>query len=357
MSEDLKATIRELSEIYDKDSDDTFVSLYFSEGLDTKFVERRKKAIGSILRGDLLDNFNKSMKSIELELRNIPKGSTVVFSSSKNNFLKSIVLPVKVENTFIVDSSPYLRPLARVMDEWESFNLVLVNSNFAKIFSVSFGEIQNSKKLSADIMNKHKKGGCSQARFNRLRRGAIHSFLKEVVEELEKRSDKQIIVAGPGTAKNQFIDLLPKALQDKIIDTIDIDIQDENKLLKESIHLISEKEKRESSEAVSHLKQEILRDGLAVYGVEETMNAVKNGQVELLIIQKDFKLSGWICEKCQVVGEGAKSTCPYCENNASQVDVLEEILEFAERTDTEIEFTEDEQIADLGHIGGILRYK
>ena len=151
--------------------------------------------------------------------------------------------------------------------------------------------------------------------------------------------------------------MLPKNLQDKIIDTIDIDIQDENKLLKESIHLISEKEKRESSEAVAHLKEEILKDGLAVYGVEETMQAVKNGQVELLIIQKDFKLPGWICEKCQVVGEGSTSDCPYCKSNVSEVDVLEEILEFAERTDAEVEFTDDEEISDLGHIGAILRYK
>jgi len=357
MSENLEETIRELSEIYDKESDDAFISLYFSEGIDTKFVERRKKAISSILKGELLNNFKKSMESIESELKHKTHGGIAVFASSKNNFLKSITLPVKVENTLIVDSSPYLRPLARLLDEWESFNLVLVNSNSAKIYSVSFGEIQDSKKLSADIMNKHKKGGCSQARFNRLRRGAIHSFFTEVVEELEKIADKQIIVAGPGTAKNQFIEMLPKNIQDKIIDVIDIDIQDENKLLKESVQLISEKEKRESGEVVKHLKQEILKDGLAVYGAEETMQAVKNGQVEILIIEKDFKLPGWICEHCQIVGEGSEVKCPYCGNKISQVDVLEEILEFAERTDAEIEFTDDEEISNLGHIAGILRYK
>jgi len=244
-----------------------------------------------------------------------------------------------------------------MIDEWETFSLILVNTNSAKIYSVSFGEIADSKKLSADIMNKHKKGGWSQARFNRLRRGAIHSFFTEVVEELEKRADDQIIVAGPGTAKNKFIEMLPQHLNEKVIDLIDIDISDENKLLKESIHLMSEKEQRESSEAVKHLKQEILKDGLAVYGPMETLEAVQNGQVELLIIEKDYKLPGWICENCQAVREGTADKCPYCNNNTSKVDVIEEILEFAERTDAEIEFTDDEEIKDLGHVGGILRYK
>jgi len=39
------------------------------------------------------------------------------------------------------------------------------------------------------------------------------------------------------------------------------------------------------------------------------------------------------------------------------VDVIEEIIEFAERTDADIEFTDDEEISNLGHIGAILRFK
>lgn len=357
MTDEIEGFVRDLSEIYDPDSNDTYVSLYFSEGIDTKFIEKRKRAIKSILKGELLDNFNKSMNVIEGEIKQKQKGSIAVFASNKHNFFKIIKLPMKIKNTLIIDSSPYIRPLARVLDEWESFTLVLVSTNFAKIYTINLGQVEGSKKLSADIMNKHKKGGCSQARFNRLRRGAIKHFLKEVVEELQERADSQIIIAGPGTTKIQFIDMLPKDLNDKIIDIIDIDVEDEDKLLKQSIHLISEKEKRQSNEAVDHLKQEILRDGLAVYGVEETLRAVKNGQVELLIIEKDLKLPGWICENCQVAREGVNAHCPYCNSKTSQVDVLEEILEFAERTDAEIEFTRSEEIKNLGHIGAILRFK
>ena len=262
-----------------------------------------------------------------------------------------------MQNLLIVDSSPYIRPLARIQDEWESFTLLLISSNFAKIFSVSIGRVENTKKLSADIINKHKKGGCSQARFNRIRKGAIHAFLSEVVEALQKRSDERIIVGGPGTTKNQFIDILPKRLKEKIVDVIDIDIDDEQKLFRESFHIITEREQRESDMAVQHLKQEILKDGLAVYGLSETLDAVKNGQVELLIIEKNYKPRGWICENCQVVEEGISKTCPYCGNKTSEVDILEEILEFANRTDANIEFTDNEEISNLGHVGAILRYK
>lgn len=357
MKEDINGFIRELSELYDTDSNDTYVSLYFNKNSDSKFLQRRIKACKAILKGEELKNFTETIdKMEEVFKKNIGK-NVAIFSSSKYNFLKHISLPMKVENLLVVDSSPYLRPLARIEDEWESFTLLLVNTNYAKIFSVSMGEVESTKKLSADIMNRHKKGGQSQARFNRLRRGAIHAFLSEVIEALQKLADEKIILAGPGQAKLQLKDMLPKNLSEKIIETIDIDVDDEKELLKKSFNIVSENEKYESLEAVQHLKEEILKDGLAVYGVKETLDAVKNGQVELLIIQKDKKLAGWICEQCQVVGTNSKKHCPHCGKNISQVDVLEEILEFAERTDAKIEFTDSEDLADLGFIGAILRYK
>jgi len=357
MQENLKTVIKELSEIYDKENQDTFLSLYLTESLDQKFLQRRKKACRSILKGRELANFNETIKNIEVFFKKNTHKNLAVFSSKKYNYNKFLPLSVKLENLLVVDSSPYIRPLARILDEWESYTLILLNTNSAKIFSISMGKVDDIKKISKDIINKHKKGGWSQARFNRLRKGAINSFFKDVVLLLEKISDEKIIISGPGTAKNKFIDMLPQNLRDKVIDIIDISIEDENKLIEQSLQLVSENEKKESIEAVKHLKSEILKDGLAVYGVEETLQAVKNGQVELLIIEKNYNLKGWICEHCQYVGEGAKRTCPYCGKKTSEVDVLEEILEFAERTDAEVEFTDSEEISDLGHIGGILRYK
>lgn len=357
MTKNLNDFIRELSEIYDPKSNDSFVSLYYSRGYDTKFIDRRVRAIQSVFKGDELQNFNKTIIQIKTVLKQHPNENIAIFASYKNNFKKHVILPMNIENSLIVDSSPYLRPLARIFDEWESFTLLLVSSNFAKIYSIYLGKVEDTKKISKDIMNKHKKGGWSQARFNRLRKGAIHSFYKEVIEELKERADELIIIAGPGTAKNELIQMLPQKLKNRIVDVIDINIHDENRLLKESIHLISEKEKRKSHEAVKHLKQEILKDGLYSYGIEETLKSVKNGQVELLIIEKKYKIRGWICEHCQSVGEGIKKICSYCGDNTSEVDVLEEIIEFAERTNAEIEFTDDEEIKNLGHIGAILRYK
>jgi len=353
MSENLSEFTRKLSEVYDPDSEDNFVSLYINRVVDKKFIYRRIKACESILKGDELKNFTNTVKDILDVLKKNTGDNIAILASHKHNF----PLHIKVENLMIVDSSPYLRPLARLQDEWESFTLLLISSNYAKIFSVSMGKVERTKKLSADIMNKHKKGGWSQARFNRLRRGAIHAFFSEVEGALQKRADERIILAGPGQAKLQFREMLPKNLKDNVVDIIDIDINDEVELVKKSKHIISEKEELKSQEAVKLLKAEILKDGLAAYGIKETLDAVRNGQVELLLVEKNYTPRGWICENCQIVKEGIQRLCPCCGKKTSEVDIIEEILEFAERTDAGVEFTDDKELANLGHVGAILRFK
>lgn len=357
MTDDINKFIRELSEIYDPDSNETYVSLYYNKKSYRKFINRRINACKTILKKDNLKNFIETVKIIQDTLKQNIGNNVAIFASHKYNFLRYISIPIEVKNQLIVDSSPYIRPLARLHDEWESFTLLLLSSNYAKIFSVSLGKVDDIKKLSADIMNKHKKGGMSQMRFNRLRRGSINKFLSEVVKALQKRADKQIIIAGPGNAKKLFFDMISKELKNKIVDIIDISIDDEKELLKKSIHIIYEKEENKSHYAVQNLKDEILKDGLAIYGIKDTFLATKNGQVDLLIIEKDRKLLGWICENCQIIGEGIKNSCPNCGKKTSKIDILEEILEFAERTDAKIEFTDDKEISSLGHIGAILRFR
>ena len=354
---DLSELIRELSEIYDPDSRDTYVSIYINKDKNVKFLERREKACKSLLSGEEQKNFTNTMEEIK-EFLNKNAGNTLaIFASHKHHFLTYAHLPIEINNSLIVDSSPYIRPLARIQDEWESFTLILLNSHYAKIFSVSLGSVDREKNLSSNIMNKHRKGGMSQARFQRLRKGAIHAFFSEVEEALEKIADKQIVLAGPGQAKLQFQDMLSKHLAERIVEVIDIDIDDEQQLLKESARLISKREEQKSHDAVQQLKSEILKDGLAAYGLDDTLQAVKNGQVELLIVEKDYKLKGCLCEHCQIVRAGHVKDCPMCGRPTSEVDVIEEIIEFAERTDADIEFTDDEEISNLGHVGAILRFK
>lgn len=349
-------SLPELIEIYDKDNLKTFVSLYL-DGKDEQFIQRREKVIQSILKHDELKNFLKTMDKIKTYLKKNKVANHAIFASDKNNFFKTITFPVNVKNSLIVDVSPYIHQIAELADEWQAYTLVLLNSNHAKIFSFSCGEINTEKDISADIMNKHKKGGMSQARFQRLRKGNIHAFLTEVAEALQKIAHDNIILAGPGETKKQFRSMMSLMLQKGVIAEANVDINDEYGLFKETREIMSEKGKQEHRQLLELIQTEILKNGLAIYGLKDTLTAVKNGQVEALLVEKDVKQKGWICERCQLIEEGILPLCPACGKKTSEVDIVEEIIKIAERTGAIVEFSQDESLKKIGPVVGLLRFK
>ena len=96
MTKNLNDFIRELSEIYDPKSNDSFVSLYYSRGYDTKFIDRRVRAIQSVFKGDELQNFNKTISQIKTVLKQHPNENIAIFASYKNNFKKHVILPMNI---------------------------------------------------------------------------------------------------------------------------------------------------------------------------------------------------------------------------------------------------------------------
>lgn len=366
--------LKELSLVYD--THDVFLTAYFpvtKRELDLflPFFERRISAMEKALEpGTLLDNLRKTVSIVEPWLSRKPiKGeqSRAIFASASKDFLDIYRLPLPVEKAVILDTSPFIKPLALLRDDHYNYGIVLLDSHRACLISVSTGTITEESCMSKDIMNKHKKGGQSQMRFQRLRKGAIQQFLSQVAEDVEKTFYKEttkywrgLLIAGPGTTKKELKEILPHHLQQDVIDMVDMEYEvNRGKLLEQTEALAMEDEASQGHERVQALMGAVFRGEGAVYGAEEVTNAVKNGRVAVLILQREKSLPGFICESCQLLFDTVPPDhkCKYCNTDLSQVDMVEEILEFAERTDAEVEFVQDEPFLEkVGGIAALLRY-
>ncbi len=344
--------LHDLAEIYDPESRNTYISLYH-DGQDHKFLRRRTKEIRRALEGEERENFDATMEQIHayLDGHGSPRA---IFASDRHDFWYAMQPTVSPDNALIVDSSPYIRPLAALADEWRAFSLLLLNHHHARLYDVSCSEVAVQDELSTQIQSKHSKGGWSQARFQRIRTGAINRFFDNVTAELP---DGPLILAGPGEAKNELYNRLPGHVQERVVAVIDTEMDDERSLLDASLTEATAHEQRHHDELLARLKKEVLTDGLAAYGTEAVQRAARNGQVEVLLVEKGYRLPGWICERCQLVHPGTATTCSNCGSPMSKVDMVEEIIEFAERTDAAIEFLDSEALENFGHLAALLRYR
>jgi peptide chain release factor subunit 1 len=363
--------LRSLSDI--TDDRDVHLSVYLPTGskgderANEGFLESRIKAIRNVVSGDIEEDFGRTLSMVSDLLLHDPvpgERGRVVFASAPSGLLQVHRTAIEPERVLVLDNSPFIMPLARLMDDYEDYGIILFDSQRAKVYTVRSKTIAQVDGSRIDLMNKHKKGGMSQKRFNRLRRGAMDRFVKEVVEDLDRveglRDIEQFVVAGPGPEKKQLLDALPKHLRDKVIGTMDVDMDvHRDQLEKHTEVLAIAHERAEESSALEDLKVAIYKDELGALGVEEVRDALLAGRVQTLLCLVDLSMVKQICERCKrITGPaGSEGRCPSCGGPTSAADVMEELYEMAESTSAELEVVDDSPfLEEVGGVAAILRY-
>ncbi|MDW7731970.1 MAG: Vms1/Ankzf1 family peptidyl-tRNA hydrolase [Methanolobus sp.] len=363
--------IRKLAEVYAEQ--DVHLSVYLpvngreNEHLNRIFVDSRIKAIKNVLSPELRSEFEKTFEMVENSVFKAAvsgEKGRVIFACSSESFLHVYRLAVEPERSFVLDTSPFLLPLARLRADYEDYGVLLVDSKEARFVCVRSDIPEEKKRLSTDLMNKHKKGGWSQMRFNHLRKETMKSFFREVAENVKGTCDnlqtKGLVIAGPGDAKQQLLKMLPKDVQQHVLDLIDVPMDiSGNELVEAGNAVLHETGLSTSRKMAEELKNEILRGGLGVSGMEDVREALQSGRVNVLLILKGSSVPGWICERCQNLQANARppKKCDRCEGSTSTVDVVEELYELAQRTDARVEFVEKEDFLDSDEVvGALLRY-
>jgi peptide chain release factor subunit 1 len=365
----LNVDIRKLSEIHDIEP--TFISLYLNIEKDfDDFLNSREQAIrGALAEKTRLKNiFYENMQKVRTHLtENIAslqrKGvrGIAIFHSKPMDFFEAHPIPMEVENAMIVDSSPYIRPMAKFLEEYEDFGIILLDHNHARIYLVKAGEIAETERLHEEIFHHHKKGGFSQMRFQRKRDGELVHFYKDIAEQATKVFEgvkiRRLIVAGQSDAKKNFIPYLPKFYQDKIIAVLNIETEtpDED-VVKDAFPVFFEKEREEEIALVEEFMGAVMKGENAAYGLADVLERTKNGRAERILINMGFKSPGYKCEADNVM-KLRPGSCDLCGGNLLQVDAVEELVEWAQQSSAKVEFiAENESLETLGGVGAFLRW-
>jgi peptide chain release factor subunit 1 len=346
----------------EKGEADDFLTIYLTVNIrdDRPHIASRLKTMAKAMPNELEEAFSKTRIMAQSGLTAVPiKGERgrIIFASEQRAILHVYRLGVELEPLVVWERSPFLLPLARLRKDYEDYGLLLIDSQEARLFFVRSGMTVEMEKRSIDLMNKHKKGGWSQMRFNRLRRGAIKAFLAEVVQDLESldlREIKGLVVAGPGEAKGQFVEMLPPSWKSKVIGVVDIAMQTPSgDLVKLGNEVVSNERSQEKALA-QKLRDALLKGRPVAYGLAEVGEALKAGRVNYLLLLNSFALPQMICKRCHFHGEG--ETCPTCGGQIQALS-LEELYQQAERPGAEVILVEEDAFLDsIGGIGAMLRY-
>lgn len=307
-----------------------------------------------------------------------------------------VIVPPEPINIYLYrcNSRFHIEYLRELIKEKETYGVILIDSSEATYATIRSRRLEIVDEITSGIPGKHRAGGQSARRFERIREAQLQEFFKRAAEYAEKiflpiEDLKGIIIGGPGPTKYEFEKggYLDYRLKEKIIAIVDTAYTDEQgvkEILEKSSEIMRNVRCVEERRIVQRFLYEIGHDtGLATYGEKEVRRALEDGLIDILLLSEALETTR-VTIKCLSCGYTHHETmkrnevpgfsqsligrpCPKCGASTLEVaeekDLIDELAELAEAAGSRVEIispeTEEGQmlLKSFGGIAAILRYK
>jgi len=341
--------------------------------------ERKKKAYLSRFKNmvkEIREKYNKCKEDfakIESFLqgeRESFKKSIVIYSCVKKDLWIRYDLNASVKDALVINRTPYTNPLLDLLDNYQKYGVLLVDKRTARVFLVFLGDIEEYGMVHhGDVPGKHKKGGwfaLAEKRYERHIDYHVKMHLKDVLEKfdsfLKDKNVRRLIVAGPDEAISELMDMLSDEIKQKIVGRAYLEkYASKEDVLEKVLPIVEQYERSKESETVSELITRVLKNDNAVSGVDDVFRYLRDKRVMKLVIAKDYRVDGFVCQNCGFATTQTVECCMECGSCVMKVDnLIEKATEIALKQAALIEVVKDEKdrlrLIDYGGIGAFLRF-
>ena len=353
-------------------------------------------------RKNVQDAIERVMQRLKLFKQPPPTGLVIFCGAIPQNGLGSermetyVLVPPKPINVYFYrcDSRFHIEPLMELFREKETYGIIIIDVNEATIATLQGRRMEVIKELTSGIPGKHRAGGQSARRFERIREAAVNDYFKRVGghanEIFSQITDlKGIIIGGPGPTKYDFEkgEYLNYMLKGKIIATLDTSYVGRTgvkEIIEKSGEILRGVRYAEEKKIVQRFLYEIGHDtGMAAYGEDEVRRNLKEGLVDTLLLTERLNLTyfKFKCKTCgysedrildnseaaKIGGDTSQMQCPKCLNSTftfeEKKDLQDMLIDEAEKSGVNVEIisTETEEGVMLkesfGGIAAVLRYR
>jgi peptide chain release factor subunit 1 len=343
------------------------LSLYLTNKESYGGLKGRIDTIRALLSDDAAEteHFEENLKLVEKWLSEHvwETDGVCLFVCWALDYVQAYPLTVAVPDLLWMDSSPYIRPLAELQDEYENFVVVAADNTASRIFFVTSARADQDARIKGDIKNNVKKGGWSQKRYERRRINDLVHYSKEIVDILTEMDQKEkfdrIFLVGSQETMVQIESALTPPLAAKLAGTKNVDFSaGDDQIFDSAFDLFFVAEREAEAKLWDKIKNEYCKGGLAVTGPEDVLKAAAVGRVEKIAVTRDAKLAGTRCRDCENLSAGELEKCKVCGSaDVFPVDLVNELVELLALSSAEADFVDPIQgLSEAGEVAALLRY-
>ena len=346
--------------------DRAFLSLYYSGKDGWEHELKRLEKNKTLLKGQAeeREHLERNLDLLETELKGTPGrfGNVAAFACWLLDFCEVYILPVPVPGLARIDSSAFIRPLAELQDEYESYAVVVADNTSAKVYLVASNLAEDAASIKGNIKNQVKVGGWSQQRYKRRRDKQLHHYAKAIAHELleldKENAFRRVLMVGSKETLRAIRTALPSQVANKAVVDKALDLGKPDDFIESELCELFAQQEIESEQALwAAIRNEYLGNGLATMGIEDVLKAAEQGRAEKVLAQRDYKPEGIRCRSCEHLQVEAAPCLECGSEDCFEVGLVNELVELLTRSGAEIDFCAPiPGLQEAGHIGALLRY-
>jgi rubrerythrin len=192
----------------------------------------------------------------------------------------------------------------------------------------------------------------------------VRRFWRRAAEEaaslLRDQGIGRLIIAGPEEAAHAVRELLPEFARKTVVSLVPVrSSAGPDEIRERTLPVALAEERRREAELVAQILNDAARGAGAVVGPADTIAALRRGQVQTVVADRDVNAEVWYCANCGFTSKTEVRRCPVCGAPVARVRLAEILPLLARRTGARLELADGPAAAALrphDGIGGVLRY-
>jgi peptide chain release factor subunit 1 len=268
--------------------------------------------------------------------------SLALFCSGPDELFEVIQLARPVPARVVIEPIPHVEPMIVALQS-RQWLVALINRRTARLLAGSPERLSEQERREDNVRGQAEIGGWSQANYERSAEEEALNHLRAVADTVNRRWRAErfdrVALGGPQEVVARFEEMLSDEVRSHLVpEKVDVDITSatESQVRAAVEAIVVEDERRGEAEALERLS-DALGTGRGVTGIEDTLQALNERRVQLLLLSPSFDGRGRRCPTCgMLVGEDTRR-CPADGTNTDEVeDIREAAVEAAIAQDAEI---------------------
>ncbi len=286
-----------------------------------------------------------------------------IFSSRGSHLLEAVRLTKPVEPLAIVDTIPWLEPLAGTISPG-SWGVAIVSRRAARLLRGGPAGLTEFAAITDQLHRRHAQGGWSQARFQRGIDEQVAAHVRRVADRLLRAHHRSpfdhLVIACADELRALVAHSLDSDLQGVLVGIVGRDLEQApvERIAAIVAPLVEHAKRERERKLLAQIEEGLGTGGRAAAGLDEVLAMFEQRRVAALLVSRREAIGARLCPVCGRLSTGDGRTCPLDGAALAPVDALEWVVDEAAKQAAQVMVVRDdcEWLRDHGGIAALLRW-